>query len=333
MIGSVPLGGGAPVTVQARTTTVCADVAATLQQIAELSAAGCQIIHVAVRSQDDADALPRIVRGTRVPVIADLHFQSAHVLDAIAAGCAAIRIAPDNRQGMIAAAAAGIPVQIEVNAGTLDPRIVTASDQGVPQALVESALRGCALFADQGLTEINVAVEHHDPVTLVDVCRILAGSCDFPLHLGLNEAGPLQDTVKSAVAFGVLLAEGIGASIQVSLRAPPVEEVRVGVQILQSLGLYKPPQKLLPLPPQIPQPDGDRTETAQVLTRRQIDVVRFAVLGLTAKETARRLGISKNTVDEHLRGARLRVGAYTKSQLIGWAVGSGVITYSREPAD
>ncbi len=165
---AVPVGGGAPVSVQSMTTTLTADVNATLQQIAELTAAGCQIVRVAVPSQDDADALPAIATKSQIPVIADIHFQPKYVFAAIDAGCAAVRVNPGN----------------------------------------------------------------------IKAYRLLAEQCEYPLHLGVTEAGPIfQGTIKSAVAFGALLAEGIGDTIRVSLSAPPVEEVKVGTSILESLGL------------------------------------------------------------------------------------------------
>jgi (E)-4-hydroxy-3-methylbut-2-enyl-diphosphate synthase len=227
---AVPVGGGAPVSVQSMTTTVTADVNATLQQIAELTATGCQIVRVAVPSQDDADALPEIARKSQIPVIADIHFQPKYVFAAIDAGCGAVRVNPgnikafDDKVADIARAAgdAGVPIRIGVNAGSLDKRLLAKYGKATPEALVESAL----------------SVKHHDPVIMINAYRQLAEQCDYPLHLGVTEAGPaFQGTVKSAVAFGALLAEGIGDTIRVSLSAPPVEEVKVGAAILESLGL------------------------------------------------------------------------------------------------
>ncbi|GAA0943788.1 flavodoxin-dependent (E)-4-hydroxy-3-methylbut-2-enyl-diphosphate synthase [Nonomuraea longicatena] len=246
MVGDVPVGGGAPVSVQSMTTTVTADVDATLQQIAELTAAGCQIVRVAVPSQDDADALPEIARKSKIPVIADIHFQPKYVFAAIDAGCAAVRVNPgnikkfDDKVGEIAKAAgeAGVPIRIGVNAGSLDPRLLQKYGKATPEALVESALWECSLFEEHGFRDIKISVKHHDPLTMISAYRQLAQRCDYPLHLGVTEAGPLmQGTIKSAVAFGVLLSEGVGETIRVSLSAPPVEEVKVGIGILESLGL------------------------------------------------------------------------------------------------
>ncbi|MEU3413829.1 flavodoxin-dependent (E)-4-hydroxy-3-methylbut-2-enyl-diphosphate synthase [Streptomyces sp. NPDC006658] len=245
-VGPVPVGGGAPVSVQSMTTTVTADVESTLRQIAELTAAGCQIVRVACPSQDDADALPAIARKSPIPVIADIHFQPKYVFAAIDAGCAAVRVNPgnikkfDDRVRDIARAAsdAGVPIRIGVNAGSLDPRLLTKYGRATPEALVESALWECSLFEEHGFRDIKISVKHNDPVVMVAAYRLLSRRCDYPLHLGVTEAGPaFQGTVKSAVAFGALLSEGIGDTIRVSLSAPPVEEVKVGTQILESLGL------------------------------------------------------------------------------------------------
>jgi (E)-4-hydroxy-3-methylbut-2-enyl-diphosphate synthase len=246
MVGPVPVGGGAPVSVQSMTTTSTADVDATLQQIAELTAAGCQIVRVAVPSADDAAALPAIARKSQIPVIADIHFQPRYVFAAIDAGCAAVRVNPgnikkfDDQVGPIAeaAAAAGVPIRIGVNAGSLDPRLLDKHGRATAEALVESALWECSLFEEHGFRELKISVKHHDPVVMIAAYRRLAQRCDYPLHLGVTEAGPaFQGTIKSAAAFGALLAEGIGDTIRVSLSAPPVEEVKVGAAILESLGM------------------------------------------------------------------------------------------------
>ena len=242
----VAVGGDAPVSVQSMTTSVTADVDATLQQIAELTASGCQIVRVACPSQDDADALPAIAKKSQIPVIADIHFQPKYVFAAIDAGCAGVRVNPgnikqfDDKVGEIAraAGAAGVPIRIGVNAGSLDPRLLAKYGKATPDALVESALWECSLFEEHGFKDIKISVKHHDPVVMIAAYRSLSQQCEYPLHLGVTEAGPtFQGTIKSAVAFGALLAEGIGDTIRVSLSAPPVEEVKVGNQILESLGL------------------------------------------------------------------------------------------------
>jgi (E)-4-hydroxy-3-methylbut-2-enyl-diphosphate synthase len=247
-VGSVPVGGDAPVSVQSMTTTLTSDVNATLQQIAQLTASGCQIVRVAVPSQDDADALPMIAKKSQIPVIADIHFQPKYVFAALDAGCAAVRVNPgnirkfDDQVGEIAKRAKylGTPIRIGVNAGSLDPRLYEKYGKATPEALVESALWECSLFEEHDFRDIKISVKHNDPVIMIQAYRQLAAACDYPLHLGVTEAGPaFQGTIKSAVAFGALLAEGIGDTIRVSLSAPPVEEVKVGNQILESLGLRK----------------------------------------------------------------------------------------------
>ncbi|MEP7055427.1 MAG: flavodoxin-dependent (E)-4-hydroxy-3-methylbut-2-enyl-diphosphate synthase [Actinomycetota bacterium] len=245
-VGNVLVGGNAPVSVQSMTTTKTADVDSTLQQIAELTAAGCQIVRVAVPDTDDAAALAAIAKKSQLPVIADIHFQPKYVFAAIEAGCAAVRVNPgnilkfDDKIGDIAKAAtdAGIPIRIGVNAGSLDKRLLEKYGRATPEALVESALWECSLFEKYDFRDIKISVKHNDPVIMVKAYRLLAQQCDYPLHLGVTEAGPtFQGTIKSAVAFGALLAEGIGDTIRVSLSAPPVEEVKVGNAILESLGL------------------------------------------------------------------------------------------------
>ena len=240
------VGGDAPISIQSMATTLTADVNSTLQQIAELTASGCQVVRVAVPSQDDADALPQIAKKSSIPVIADIHFQPKYVFAAIDAGVAGVRVNPgnikqfDDKVKEIAKAAgdAGIPIRIGVNAGSLDKRLLEKYGKATPEALVESALWEASLFEEHGFGDIKISVKHHDPVVMVQAYRLLAAQSDYPLHLGVTEAGPLfQGTIKSAVAFGALLSDGIGDTIRVSLSAPPVEEVKVANQILESLNL------------------------------------------------------------------------------------------------
>jgi (E)-4-hydroxy-3-methylbut-2-enyl-diphosphate synthase len=245
-VGGVLVGGDAPISVQSMTTTKTFEVNETLQQIAALTAAGCQIVRVACPTKKDADALREIAQHSQIPVIADIHFQLDYVFAAIDAGCAAVRVNPgnikefDGNVGDVARAArnAGIPIRIGVNAGSLDKRILTKHGKATPEALVESALWECSLFEEHDFTDIKISVKHNDPVIMVEAYRQLAAACDYPLHLGVTEAGPaFQGTIKSAVAFGALLSQGIGDTIRVSLSAPPVEEVKVGLAILESLNL------------------------------------------------------------------------------------------------
>ncbi len=245
-VGKVLVGGNAPVSVQSMTTTKTTDINGTLQQIAELTASGCEIVRVAVPHQDDADALKIIAMKSQIPVIADIHFQPRYIYTAIDAGCGAVRVNPgnirefDGNVGKIAAAAkaAGVSLRIGVNAGSLDRRILAKHGKATAEALVESAVWEASLFEEHDFHDFKISVKHNDPVVMVKAYRQLAERGDWPLHLGVTEAGPaFQGTIKSATAFGILLGEGIGDTIRVSLSAPPAEEVKVGHQILQSLNL------------------------------------------------------------------------------------------------
>ena len=245
-VGKVLVGGDAQVSVQSMTTTQTTDINGTLQQIAELTATGCDIVRVAVPTQDDADALSIIAKKSQIPVIADIHFQPKYVFQAIDAGCDAVRVNPgnikkfDDRVGEIAAAAkaAGVSLRIGVNAGSLDPRLLQKYGKPTAEALVESAMWEASLFEEHDFHDFKISVKHNDPIVMVKAYRQLAAAGDWPLHLGVTEAGPaFQGTIKSSVAFGILLAEGIGDTIRVSLSAPPAEEVKVGLKILESLNL------------------------------------------------------------------------------------------------
>ncbi len=250
-LGDIAVGGDAPITVQSMTTTPTHDINATLQQIAELTAAGCDIVRVACPRSEDADALPAIAAKSPIPVIADIHFQPKYVFAAIEAGCAGVRVNPGNIRRFddqvkdIAQAAKdhGTALRIGVNAGSIDQRMMKGIDRVTPEALVESAVWEASLFEEHDFHDFGISVKHNDPVIMVEAYRQLAERGDWPLHLGVTEAGPaFQGTIKSSVAFGILLGEGIGDTIRVSLSAPPVEEVKVGNQILQSLNLK--PRKL-----------------------------------------------------------------------------------------
>ena len=250
-VGSAEVGGDAPISVQSMTTTVTSDINSTLQQIAELTATGCDIVRVAVPSQDDAAALPAIAAKSQIPVIADIHFQPKYVFAAIEAGCAAVRVNPGNirkfddqvKEIAQAATEAGVSLRIGVNAGSLDKRLMAKHGKATPEALVESAVWEASLFEEHGFHDFKISVKHNDPVVMVRAYELLSEQGDWPLHLGVTEAGPaFQGTIKSATAFGALLSRGIGDTIRVSLSAPPVEEVKVGIKILESLNLR--PRKL-----------------------------------------------------------------------------------------
>lgn len=245
-VGSVGIGSESQVSVQSMTTTQTTNIDGTLQQIAELTASGCDIVRVAVPHQDDADVLHIIAKKSQIPVIADIHFQPRYVFSAIDAGVGAVRVNPgnirkfDDKVGEIAKAAkdAGVSLRIGVNAGSLEPSILQKYGKATAEALVESAVWEAGLFEEHDFHDFKISVKHNDPIVMVKAYRLLAERGDWPLHLGVTEAGPeFQGTIKSATAFGILLSEGIGDTIRVSLSAPPAQEVKVGLQILQSLNL------------------------------------------------------------------------------------------------
>ena len=251
MVGDVGVGSDHPISVQSMTTTKTHDINATLQQIAQLTTAGCDIVRVACPKTVDAEALPAIAAKSPIPVIADIHFQPKYIFAAIDAGCAAVRVNPgnikefDGRVKEVAKAAgdAGIPIRIGVNGGSLDKRLLEKYGKATPEALVESAIYEAGLFEEYGYGDIAISVKHSDPVLMVEAYRQLAEKTDYPLHLGVTEAGPkFMGTIKSSVAFGALLSQGIGDTIRVSLSADPVEEIKVGDQILQAMNLR--PRKL-----------------------------------------------------------------------------------------
>ena len=246
-VGSVAVGGDAQISVQSMTTTLTSDVNATLQQIAELTATGCDIVRVAVPVRRTTPTrCPRSPASRRSRSSPTSTSSRKYVFAAIDAGCAAVRVNPgnikafDDKVGEIAKAAAdaGVSLRIGVNAGSLDKRLLAKYGKATPEALVESALNEAALFEEHDFRDFKISVKHNDPVVMVRAYELLAEQCDYPLHLGVTEAGPtFQGTIKSSVAFGALLSRGIGDTIRVSLSAPPVEEVKVGLAILESLNL------------------------------------------------------------------------------------------------
>jgi (E)-4-hydroxy-3-methylbut-2-enyl-diphosphate synthase len=246
-VGRVAIGGDAPISVQSMTTTKTADINATLQQIASLVAAGVDIVRVAVPHWEDAEALVAIAAKSTVPVVADIHFQWKYAMAALEAGIQGLRINPGNikyqdKVRLIAreAKARGVPIRIGVNAGSLEKDLLEKYGNPTPEALVESALNEARILEDEDFTDIKISVKHSSPSVMIEAYRQLAEKCDYPLHLGVTEAGPMpMGGVKSAVGIGALLAEGIGDTIRVSLTDDPVEEVKVGTWILRSLGLRK----------------------------------------------------------------------------------------------
>jgi (E)-4-hydroxy-3-methylbut-2-enyl-diphosphate synthase len=246
-VGDVTIGGDAPIRVQSMTTTKTADINATLQQIASLVAAGVDIVRVAVPHWEDAEALTAIAAKSTVPVVADIHFQWKYAIAALEAGIQGLRINPGNikyqdKVRLIAreARARSVPIRIGVNAGSLEKDLLAKHGAPTAAALVESALDEARILEEEDFSDIKISVKHSNAGVMIEAYRLLAEACDYPLHLGVTEAGPMPaGGVKSAVGIGALLSEGIGDTIRVSLTDDPVEEVKVGTWILQSLGLRK----------------------------------------------------------------------------------------------
>ncbi len=246
-IGDVAVGGGAPVTVQSMTNTSTADVEATVAQIKALEAAGCEIVRVAVPDNDAAAAIARIKAAIRIPLIADIHFDWRLALKALDGGADALRLNPGNigskeRIGTVVTAAKdrGVPIRIGVNAGSLEKDILERYGHPMAPALVESAMRHVRILEDMDFFDIKVSIKASSVPLTIESYRLLSAKVDYPLHIGITEAGtPFSGAIKSAVGLGVLLSEGIGDTLRVSLTADPVEEVRVGWEILKSLQLRK----------------------------------------------------------------------------------------------
>jgi (E)-4-hydroxy-3-methylbut-2-enyl-diphosphate synthase len=246
-VGSVRVGGDAPISVQSMTNTPTADAAATIDQIRRLEEVGVDIVRVSCPDEDSTRALAEIVRASRVPVVADIHFHYRRAIEAAEAGAACLRINPGNigsqarvREVVKAARDHGCSIRIGVNAGSLERDLLEKYGEPCPEAMVESALNHARLLEDEDFREFKISVKASDVFLAVAAYQQLAEACDYPLHLGVTEAGALRTgTVKSAIGIGSLLWAGIGDTIRVSLSADPVEEVRVGYEILKSLGLRR----------------------------------------------------------------------------------------------
>ncbi len=262
-VGSVAIGGGAPVSLQSMTNTCTADATATLAQIRELANAGCDIIRCAVPDEAALNALPEILSGSPIPVIADIHFDYRLALGAIKAGIHGIRINPGNigsadrvRAVAEAAGEAGIPIRVGANSGSLpkglyDSKIAAglAPRDAMAQSLAEAALEQVKLLEQYGFRQIKVSLKSSSVVSTVDACRRFAEISDIPLHIGITEAGvPAAGIIKSAVGIGALLLEGIGETMRVSLTSDPIEEIRAGLQILEAAGLRKAEPELVSCP-------------------------------------------------------------------------------------
>jgi (E)-4-hydroxy-3-methylbut-2-enyl-diphosphate synthase len=244
-IGGVKVGGGAPVTVQSMTKTDTRDVVATVTQIKSLEQAGCDIVRLAVPDMEAAKALGSIKKQTNIPIISDIHFDYRLALEAVRQGVDGMRINPGNigakyriKAVVDAVREKGIPIRIGVNSGSLEKDILKKHGSPTPKALAESALRHVSILEDLDYRDIKISVKSTDVRKMIEAYRILADQTEYPLHLGVTEAGTYEmGTVKSSVGIGTLLASGIGDTIRVSLTGDPVDEIRVGLNILRSLGL------------------------------------------------------------------------------------------------
>jgi (E)-4-hydroxy-3-methylbut-2-enyl-diphosphate synthase len=255
-LGKVQVGGGAPVSVQSMTNTDTRDVRATLKQIEELVAEGCEIIRVAVPDQQAAAALPQIIKALEIPVIADIHFDHRLALESIKAGVSGLRINPGNIGGrnrvaevVAAAKERNVPIRIGVNAGSLEKRLLEKYNGVTPEAMVESALDQIKLFEELSFRDIKISLKASSVPLMLAAYRLLAEKVNYPFHVGVTEAGTLSSgTVKSALGIGILLNEGIGDTIRVSLTGHPVYEVRVAYEILKSLALRQRGVELISCP-------------------------------------------------------------------------------------
>lgn len=256
MVGPVQIGGGAPISVQSMTVSKTHDVAATLAEVEALATAGADIVRVAVPRPEDAEALPDIVQGASVPIVADIHFNYQYALKAIDAGVAKVRINPGNigkaeweREVLLAAKEKGIPIRIGVNSGSLERDILDKYGFPQPEALFESAMRHIEICTKNGFEDIIVSVKHSDVFFMIQAYKLLAERTDYPLHLGVTESGTLRSgSVKSSIGIGALLSEGIGDTIRVSLTTDSVKEVELGHDILKALRLGRPGVNIIACP-------------------------------------------------------------------------------------
>ena len=245
-VGDVPIGDGAPIAVQSMTNTDTKDIEATLEQIKQLKKAGCEIVRLAVPDEEAAESFGKIKQSVDIPLIADIHFDHRLAIMAIEKGADGIRINPGNmkksglKEVIRAAKQASIPIRIGVNAGSLEKDLLEKYGHPTSEALVESAIRSIRFFEDMGFDKIKISIKSSSVLDTIKAYELLSERTDYPLHLGVTEAGTLiSGTVKSSIAIGYLLLKGIGDTLRVSLTRPPVEEVKVAYEILRAVGLRK----------------------------------------------------------------------------------------------
>lgn len=323
MVGSVAVGGGAPVSVQSMTNVSTSDVPAVLAQVKRLEEAGCDIVRLAVPDREAADRLPAILRAVSLPVVADIHFDHRLALAAVEAGVQGLRINPGNiggearvREVARAAAAAAIPVRVGVNAGSLSREVLERYGGPTPEALVESALAEAGLLEKHGCESIKISVKASTVALTVDAYRLLSRRTDHPLHVGVSEAGPrFSGAVKSALGIGILLSEGIGDTLRVSLSADPVEEVRLGRSILYHLGLGPPVLEIISCPT-CARACIDVIELSDALERRLSGLnlpLKVAVMGCAVNGPG-----EAREADLGVAGGRTRGLLFRAGEPVGW---------------
>ena len=314
MVGSVPIGGDAPVAVQSMTTTDTRDIPATLAQIEQLSQVGCEIIRLAVVDMEAAEAVGKIRSKSPIPVIADIHFDYHLALKVLEGGVDAIRINPGNigNQQKVRAIVErmkdkGLPIRIGVNAGSLEQHLLDRYGHPTPEAMVESALGHVQLLEKEGFYDIKISLKASNVPDTVDAYMLMSERCDYPLHIGVSEAGPLlSGTVKSAVGLGYLMAHGVGDTVRVSLAADPVEEVKVAWGIMKSLGIRQ---------------RGVNVIACPTCGRLEIDVVGIS------QRVEERLSHIKETIDVSILGCVVNGIGEGKEADLGIAGGQGVGIY------
>ena len=310
-VGTVKIGGGAPVAVQSMCNTDTRDASKTLEQISHLEQAGCEIVRLAVPDSDAAQSLGSIRKGTKIPLIADIHFDYRLALEAVKQGVDGLRINPGNIGGkdkvsevVRACKEKGIPIRIGVNAGSLEKQLLEKYGHPTPEAIVESAFGHIRILEDLDYRNIKVSLKASDVITTVQSYRLFSEKSDYPLHIGISEAGTLfSGTVKSSVGLGILLAEGIGDTMRVSLTADPVEEVRVAWEILKSLKLRQRGVNIISCP---------------TCGRTEIDII-----GL-AQEVEKRLGHIKEPITVAVMGCVVNGPGEAREADAGIAGGKGV---------
>ena len=310
-LGSVKIGGGAPVAVQSMCNTDTRDAAKTLEQISCLEQAGCELVRLAVPDEEAALAIGKIRQGTTMPLIADIHFDYRLALESVKQGVHGLRINPGNIGGKDKVAEVvracednGIPIRIGVNAGSLEKHLLEKYGHPTPEAIVESAFGHIRILEDLNFTNLKVSLKASDVMTTVASYRLFSGKSDYPLHIGISEAGTLYSgTIKSSVGLGILLAEGIGDTMRVSLTADPIEEVRVAYEILKSLKVRQRGVNIISCP---------------TCGRTEIDII-----GL-ASEVEKRLAHIKEPITVAVMGCVVNGPGEAREADVGIAGGKGV---------